>query len=119
MKAKSIFKLLILSFTLVIISSGLFAQIRGNGDVVQQQRNVSEFSGVSVKSGIDLFIKQGGSSSVEIKADENLQQYIITEVRDDILYIYVEKNKNIWNSHVRIMPEVSAYRGAIIEDIID
>lgn len=96
---KSILKISLWTIALVLLSSSLFAQIRGNGNVVLKQRNVSEFSGIVVKSGIDLAIKQGNSSSVEIKADENLQQYIITEVKDDILYVYVQKNKNIWNSN--------------------
>ena len=99
MKPKSILKASLWTLVLVLISSSLFAQIRGNGNVVQDQRNVSAFSGIVVKSGIDLFVKQGNNISLEIKADENLQQYIITEVKDNILYVYVEKNRNIWNSH--------------------
>ena len=83
---------------LILFSSNLFAQIRGNGNVIQSQRNVSEFSGIVVRSGIDLSVKQGDKYSLEIEADENLQQYIISEVKDHVLYVYVEKNRNIWNS---------------------
>ena len=98
MKPNSFLKSSFWTIVLVLLSSTLFAQIRGNGNVVQNQRDVSEFSGIVIKSGIDLFVSQGDKSSLEIKADENLQQYIISEVKDKILYVYVEKGKNIWNS---------------------
>ena len=83
---------------LILVSSTALAQIRGNGNVVQMTRDISSFSGISIRSGIDLFIQQGSSISLEIKADENLQEHIITEVKDDILYIYVEKDARIWHS---------------------
>jgi hypothetical protein len=83
---------------MILFSSGLFSQTRGNGNVVQNQRNVPAFSGIVVKSGIDLSVMPGDKSSLEIEADENLQQYIISEVKDNVLYVYVEKHRNIWNS---------------------
>ncbi|NOY38051.1 MAG: DUF2807 domain-containing protein [Chlorobi bacterium] len=99
MKSKTFFKSLSWIMIIFLFSGSLTAQIRGNGNIVRQTRDVGPFNGIIVRSGIDLFISQTGNPSVEIKSDENLQQYIITEVKDGILYVYVEKNRNIWQSH--------------------
>lgn len=42
----------------------LSAQVRGNGDVVKQNRDVPAFTGISVSSGIDLIIKQADRQEV-------------------------------------------------------
>ena len=73
----------------------LFGQVRGNGNVEKQERTVGSFSGVSVRSGIDLIIKQGDRSAVVIETDENLQQYVVTEVESGILNIYIKQNTRI------------------------
>jgi hypothetical protein len=66
--------------------------ISGNGKVVKQNREVSDFSGLKVATGIDAVITQGDKESVTVEADENLQDYIKTEVIDGKLKIYSDKN---------------------------
>jgi hypothetical protein len=66
--------------------------ISGNGKVVKQQRDVSGYSGLKVAAGIDVVITQGDHDSVMVEADENLQDYIKTEVVNDVLKIYSDKN---------------------------
>jgi hypothetical protein len=66
--------------------------ISGNGNVVKQSREVSGFSGLKVTTGIDAVITQGEKESVMVEADENLQDYIKTEVIDGKLKIYSDKN---------------------------
>jgi hypothetical protein len=73
----------------------LVGQVRGNGNVEKQERRVGSFSGISVRSGIDLIIKQGDRSTVIIETDENLQEYVVTEVESGILNIYVKQNTRI------------------------
>jgi hypothetical protein len=73
----------------------LFSQVRGNGNVEKQKRNVGDFSGISVRSGIDLHVRQGDQPEVVIETDENLQEYIISEVESGILHVYVRKNSRI------------------------
>ena len=99
MKTKTIQKLSVLICTMLIMTSMISAQITGDGNIVIQERNVSDFTGIVVKSGIDVLIKQGGQQSLEIKADENLQQYIISEVENDVLNVYVKPNTRIMRSH--------------------
>ncbi|HEY6974926.1 MAG TPA: head GIN domain-containing protein [Chitinophagaceae bacterium] len=61
-----------------------------------QVRKVSNFHGVSVGSGIRLFLSQGKEQAVAVSADDSkFIEKIITEVRDGILKIRIE-NK-MWN----------------------
>ena len=66
--------------------------ISGNGKVVKQSREVSSFSGLKVATGIDAVITQGDRESLQIEADENLMDYIKTDVSDGKLKIYTDKN---------------------------
>ncbi len=54
----------------------------------------------AVRGGIDLLVRHGDQNNVVIETDENLQEYIITEVESGILYIYVQKNARINKSSV-------------------
>jgi hypothetical protein len=87
-------------FLAVIISLGLTfcsdGQIRrtvyGNNHVVKKEREAGRFTGLRVSSGIDVYLKQAGNESIEVEADENLHEYIMTEIRDGILNVYTEAN---------------------------
>jgi citrate lyase gamma subunit len=61
-------------------------------NVVSKDRKMESFSGIRVSTGIDVYLKQGDEESLTVEADENLQEYILTEVRDDILHVYTEAN---------------------------
>jgi hypothetical protein len=66
--------------------------ISGNGNVVKQERDVPGFTGIKVGSGIDVYLTQGENQHVEVEADENLQEWIRTEVSGNVLQIYSDKN---------------------------
>jgi hypothetical protein len=86
--------------TIVLVALSISActngQIRktlyGNKNVVTKERKAEAFTGVKVSTGIDLFIKQGDNETISVEADENLQDYIVTEVRDGVLNVYTEVN---------------------------
>lgn len=64
---------------------------RGNGNVVTEKRDISNITAVQVQNGLDLHIKQGSSELLEVKADENLQPLIKTEVSKGVLKIYTDE----------------------------
>jgi hypothetical protein len=66
--------------------------VSGNGDVVTEERDVPSFNGISVSTGIDVFITQGNEEHVKVVTDENLLEVVKTEVKDGILKIYTSKN---------------------------
>jgi hypothetical protein len=68
--------------------------VSGNGDVVSEERDVPSFNGISVSTGIDVYITQGNKESVKVNTDENLLDVVKTEVKGGILHIYSGKNIN-------------------------
>lgn len=78
----------------------MFNRVNGNRNVVTQDRSVKDdFTKIKVSTGLDLYISQGSRNEITVEADENLQDIIMTEVRDGVLKIYSEKN--IWRAKAR------------------
>jgi Putative auto-transporter adhesin, head GIN domain len=84
-----------LSFVLLIAVFCLSAcrSITGSGHIVTEKRPVSQFTEVETRSVIPVEIKNGADWSVEVEADDNVQPFIITELRGDRLVIDI-KGKN-------------------------
>ena len=72
------------------VDGQFYNSVRGNGNVVKKDRSVSGFDAVKVSSGIDVYLSQGDKESVTVEADENLHEYIITEVRNGVLNVYTD-----------------------------
>lgn len=70
-------------------------RVRGNGNVETEQRSLPLFKGMASYGAFDVFVKKGDQSSVEVSADENLLQYIITEVSGDKLEVKTRKGFNL------------------------
>ncbi len=86
--------------TLSSCSIDMMNRVNGNRNVTTQNRTTGEeFTSIRVSSGLDLHLTQGTKNSVVVEADENLQDIIITEVRDGVLKIYTDKN--IWRAASR------------------
>ncbi len=98
MEKKPVARLSLLTVLLMLAYSGMMAQVRGNGNVVTEERKVDDFNRIVVRSGIDLMLSQGDREKLEIRADENLQEYIVSEVRNNTLYINVDEKTNILGS---------------------
>lgn len=93
---KAIIKLTTL-LTLLITTSSCFMDvlggIKGNGEVVSEDRTISSnFSEIIVQQGIQVYLTQGNSTSLKIEADENILDILRTEVKNNQLKIYFDKN---------------------------
>ncbi|MEN8125496.1 MAG: head GIN domain-containing protein [Bacteroidota bacterium] len=67
--------------------------VKGNRNVTTQNRNISsDFVKINVSRGIDVLLTYGDELSLAVEADENLHEYITTEVKNGVLYISSEKN---------------------------
>jgi hypothetical protein len=88
------------SFTVAIIilavsscvNGQFWKSVEGHGHVVSKERKTDSFTGLKVSSGIDVYLKQGDNVTVTVEADENLHEYILTEVRGGVLNVYSEYN---------------------------
>ncbi len=94
---QSYFKIM-LTTMMVIIVGMTFAQTKGNGNVKTEKRNTADFTGIKLLCSADLYIHQG-STSVEVKADENILKFIKTTVNDGVLEINV-KNRSFRSATV-------------------
>jgi hypothetical protein len=66
--------------------------IKGNKNVITKTRNLKkDFSKISASEGLEVIISQNNENSIKVQADENLHQYIITEVVDGILKLHTSK----------------------------
>jgi hypothetical protein len=94
--------------------------VYGNNKVVTKERNAENFTGVRVSSGIDVYLKQGNNVTISVEADENLHEYILTEVRDGILHVYTEVNiRQAERKRVYVtMKEVNSVRTSSAGDVI-
>ena len=85
-----------LLFMAITLSSCMIegiSSINGKGTVVTETRNIQEdFNKVKIGQGIELYISQEANTSLVVKADENLQRIIRTEVKNGVLVISSKKN---------------------------
>jgi citrate lyase gamma subunit len=93
--------------------------VEGHGNVVTKERKTDSFTGLKVSSGIDVYLKQGNTETVTVEADENLHEYILTEVRGGILNVYSEYNiRSADKKRVYVtMKEVNSIRTSSAGDV--
>ncbi|MTB49653.1 head GIN domain-containing protein [Lewinella sp. W8] len=98
----------VFALILFLVAGSLFAQreynngwggvfrskVKGNGELVKQERNIDDFTGVKACCSLNVELRQG-SYSVEVEAESNLQEYIKVERRGRTLEIGFERNTNI------------------------
>ena len=91
----------IILLTLVMCSSTMNAQwwgskkVNGNGNMVTDTRNTSSYDEVTLVGSIDVQIIPGTEGKLKVEAESNLQEYILTEVKDGKLKISVEKDVSL------------------------
>jgi len=74
------------------VSLGDARTIRGSGDVVEQTRAVSGITGVNLATLGHLTIEVGNTESLRIEAEDNLMEYLETEVRNGSLRIGTQED---------------------------
>jgi len=117
-------RIFIFSIAILSISACTHAQFRntiyGNGNVVTKERNAGDFTGIKVSSGIDVYLKQGSAMSLTVEADENLHEYILTEVRNGVLNVYTESNiREAKRKRVYVtMKEINEIRATSAGDVV-
>ena len=70
-----------------ILTSCLYG-IKGNRNVVRNERQVASFESVSVSAGLEVILLQDSIVKIIVEADSNLQEIIKTEVSNGELKIY-------------------------------
>lgn len=77
----------------ILLCCNIYGQsIAGNGNVIEKERKINDFSKIKVTDGIDLNISQGTDIKLIVIADENLHDFIKTEVINEYLKIFIDGN---------------------------
>ncbi len=92
-----------------------FTQV-GSGNLVTETRQVSGFEKIAFSGVGDLVIIQDGTESVTVETDDNLLQYLVTDVRDGTLQLRLERNgvdnfrptRLVFTVHVKKLTDVAA-----------
>ena len=89
---KNSIKILLFVFMIILVSSACIVPfaprlVRGSGDIVKESRDVDGFDRIVVTGAGTVIITQGGSESLTIETDDNLMEYIETEVSGNTLEI--------------------------------
>ncbi|OEK05998.1 hypothetical protein A8C32_19400 [Flavivirga aquatica] len=67
--------------------------VKGNGNVVTEERTINEpFTSIKATEGLDVYLTQSENESINVEADENLQDIIITEVINGVLKIHTKQS---------------------------
>jgi hypothetical protein len=67
--------------------------VKGNGEVITEERTINEtFTSIKASEGLDVYLTQSNNESITVKADENLHELILTEVKDGVLKIHTKQN---------------------------
>jgi len=97
---KTLSRISIALLLLITTTSCYFDGVKGNRNVITQQRKLSsDFNAIDVSQGIEVYLTISDNVSLSLEADENLHDIIITEVNDGVLHVYAEKN--IWSAKSR------------------
>ncbi len=73
-------------------------KIKGNGILSNETRNITKVKRVKLVGNFDIQIAQNTSNTIEISADANLMNYIMTKEDDDMIKIYEKSGYDI-SSH--------------------
>lgn len=87
---------ILLIFIIPLIAGCNVNCINASGEQVSEMRNLGPFKKIDVGGAMEVYLKQGPTSSVSLEADKNIMRHLKTEVRGETLSI--SHDFNICNS---------------------
>ena len=93
--------------SILIIACLLFAStscaqwgksIKGNGNMTTVTRTTSDYDGVKCAGSFDYVLVEGTEGNITIEGEENLIEYIITEIKNGSLVVKVKNDVNLKTS---------------------
>lgn len=84
-----------LAITLLFNGFGYAQKVNGNGNLIEKTRNVGSFNGLGVSGSFDVFLVEGNEGKLELSVEENLEPYLVTEVKEGSLKIKWKKGVKV------------------------
>lgn len=70
-------------------------KIKGNGEMVTKTRSTGSYDAVQLVGSMNVELIAGSEGNIKVEAESNLQEYILTEVKNGTLKISTEKGVNL------------------------
>ncbi|ELR71396.1 hypothetical protein C900_02737 [Fulvivirga imtechensis AK7] len=86
MKPTAIILTALILFTM-LTGCDSYKQERGNGNIMEQERAVDNFSKVQVSGNFEVYLKKSDSPGLIITTDENLHEFIEVKQKGDVLEV--------------------------------
>lgn len=86
------FFIALFSIAALTASAQKWQNIKGNGNIKTESRQVGKFTGIEDQGSFDVEITYGEGNAVEVEADENLLPVIVTKVVGNKLIISSDKS---------------------------
>jgi len=96
-------------------------KVKGSGEVKSEKRDVKNFTGVKTATAIDIYLTQGSDFEVVVEADDNLIDEIVTEVKDGVLNVYLDRINVLWSKKMVVhvtMKEIEYVSASSAGDVI-
>jgi len=78
----------LLTFLFLLINTVSYSQnIRGNGKVKKETREVTGFNKIVLQGKFNAILTQGQSEGIDIETDENLLELFQTHIKEGVLYL--------------------------------
>ncbi len=87
--------LFIICLFTVITSYGQWGGIKGNGNITTITRTTNNYDGIKCAGNMDFILVNGNEGNITIEGEENLLDYIVTEVKGNNLVVKVKNGKSL------------------------
>ncbi len=106
MKIKTLIAVInVLLFSSLLFLSSCDEAIYGSGKIIEETRDVRSFDAIDVSGAYKVYLYQGDEEKLLIEADDNLMEYIRTQVRGGKLFLdtrNVSFRRATVNAHVTV-----------------
>ncbi|MDX1332007.1 MAG: head GIN domain-containing protein [Robiginitalea sp.] len=94
--------------------------VRGNGEVVEESRDITEdFTAITASEGLDVYVTQGDAFRIRVAADENVIDLIGTDIRDGKLKIHEIENIGRATKKIYVsLPEITSLEANSGADLV-
>ena len=70
-------------------------KVSGNGDVTTKSIVTQSYDKIKAVGPMDVHLERGSEGKISVTIDSNLHEYVIVEVKDDVLVLRIKKNVNL------------------------
>ena len=77
-------------------------RVTGNGNIRTEKRNTGNFNAVRTSGSIDIEINSGDAYNVSVEDDDNILQYVVTEVNNGALNIHYSDDVSVNDDHAKV-----------------